>query len=136
MLRPVDGARAVRALETALAGRADVRVALLFGSTARDRATAQSDVDVAVLAPGVDLLALAADLGRAVVAEVDVVDLPSATIPLLSAIVRDGVRLHHATVGSEAAWRSVTLAMLETDGPGYERMSAAWLRRLAESRGG
>ena len=48
------------AIREALAGRADVRLALLFGSRARADARAESDVDVAVeTADGTDLLALA-----------------------------------------------------------------------------
>ena len=43
-----------------LAGRADIRVAILFGSQARGAARPDSDVDIAVDAPGVDVLSLGA----------------------------------------------------------------------------
>ena len=112
-----------------------MRVAILFGSTARDRTTDASDVDVAVLAPRVDLLALAGDLSRALGHDVDIVDLRTDSIPLLSAIVRDGVPVHEGVRGAEAAWRSATLMALETDGPAYRRMSDAWLAALAAGRG-
>lgn len=66
-----------------LAGRTDVRVAMLFGSRARGTARADSDVDLAVEGPGVDLLTLGAELGGVLDLEVDVVDLEDASIPLL-----------------------------------------------------
>ena len=121
-------------LRRALAGRDDVHVALLFGSRARGRARPGSDVDLAVLAPGVDLLDLAANLTLGLDLEVHVVDLDldDASIPLLQAIVRDGIFVHEGRRGAAARWRSHTLAMLETDGPWYARMSEAWLRRVAE----
>jgi predicted nucleotidyltransferase len=78
-------------LEHALAGRAGVRLAVLFGSEARGTARDDSDVDVAVDAPGGDEIALAAELCDALGREVDVVSLGDASIPLLHAIVRDGV---------------------------------------------
>jgi predicted nucleotidyltransferase len=83
-------------LRSALAGREDVHLALLFGSRARGRARPDSDVDVAVLAPGVDLLDLTASLTLALDLEVQIVDLEEASIPLLQAILRDGIKVHEA----------------------------------------
>ena len=68
-------------------GRTDVRLALVFGSRAKGAARPTSDVDVAVHAPGVDPLGLAADLSRATGLEVDLVDLEDAGVPLLARIV-------------------------------------------------
>jgi len=119
-------------LQRALAGRDDVHVALLFGSRARGRARADSDVDLAVLAPGLDLLDLAANLSVALDLEVNVADLADASIPLLQAIVRDGILVHEGKRGAAARWRSHALTTLETDGPWYARMSEAWLRHVAE----
>lgn len=51
---PRDRAKAI--LRRVLAERADVRVAILFGSAARGTARADSDVDLAVHAPGTDLV--------------------------------------------------------------------------------
>jgi predicted nucleotidyltransferase len=121
-----------QSLHRALAGRDDVHVALLFGSRARGRARADSDVDLAVLAPGVDLLDLAANLSLVLDLEVHVADLDDASIPLLQAILRDGILIHEGKRGSAARWRSHTLTTLETDGPWYARMSEAWLRHVAE----
>jgi predicted nucleotidyltransferase len=120
------------ALGRALAGRTDVRVAMLFGSGARGTAHEPFDVDVAVEAPGVGLLELAASLGQALDREVDVVDIADATIPLLEEIVRDGIVVHEGTRGAGALLRSRTLAMLETDRPWSARMRRAWLARVRE----
>lgn len=117
-------------LTEALQGRDDVRLALLFGSFARGRHTAESDVDVAVLAPRTDLFALAARLSLALEHEVDVVSLDSLGLPLLAAILRDGVIVHEAARGIGAAWRARALTILETDRPWWERMRAAQARRL------
>jgi predicted nucleotidyltransferase len=76
VVRPGRGAAgtdpAIPAIRQVLRGRTDVRVAIVFGSRARSTATRASDVDVAVSAPGADLLQLAADLSRATGREVDV----------------------------------------------------------------
>ena|SRR5206468_1321121 len=114
-----------------LRGRTDVRLALVFGSRARGTAGLSSDIDVAVSAPGVDLLALAADLSRATGLDVDVLALEDAGIPLLSRIVGEGVLVHEARPGTAAKWRSHALMDLETDGPWFARMREAWLARVA-----
>ena len=122
---------AVRAIRECLLGRRDVRLALVFGSRARGIATPTSDVDVAVGAPGVDLLDLAAELSRAAGLEVDVVDLEHAGVPLLARIVREGVLVHERGLGTAATWRAQALADLETDVPWFARMREAWLARVA-----
>jgi predicted nucleotidyltransferase len=72
----------VTALRGALVRSHDIEPALLFGSFARGQERPDSDVDVAVLAPHLDFLALAADLADAVKREVDVVDISRAGYPL------------------------------------------------------
>ncbi len=118
-------------LRDALRGRDDVRLALLFGSEARGTAGPASDVDVAVLAPGVDLLTLAAQFREAVNREVDVVSLEDVNIPLLMELVRDAIVVHEGVRGASATWRFHALLTLETDGPWYRRMRDAFLARLA-----
>lgn len=76
-------------LEAALAGRPDVELAVVFGSVARGDAGPASDVDLAVRGD-VDRLTLGAEISLAVGREVDVVDLDTPDIVLLSEIVRDG----------------------------------------------
>jgi len=129
-----DGGRpdpTVQAIRECLRGRLDVRLALVFGSRARGTATPTSDVDVAVGAPGIDLLALAATLSKATGLEVDVVDLAHAGVPLLGRIVREGILVHEARPGTAATWRAQALADLETDAPWFARMREAWLARVA-----
>jgi predicted nucleotidyltransferase len=119
-------------LRTALQSRHDIRVALLFGSSARGSARLDSDVDVAVLAPAVDWLTLSADLSIALGRDVDVVPLETAGIPLVQEVLRDGIVVHEGEPGAAALFRSRALATLETDLPWFARMRDAWLRRVAE----
>ena len=121
----------VTQLGALLRGRGDIHLALLFGSTARNQAGPDSDVDVAVLAPGADLLALAARISEATEREVDIVDLDLATIPLLEELVKDALVIHEGRPGASASWRFHALLALETDGPGYRRMRDAFIARLA-----
>ena len=109
-----------------------MRLALLFGSWARNAANGASDVDVAVLAPGADLLGIAAALGREVGVDVDVVDIGAPTIPLMSELIDDGIVLYEKEPGDYASWRARTLVQLETDRPWYARMRDAWLTRVAD----
>jgi len=126
----------VETLRTALAGRRDVHLALLFGSRARGRGRPDSDVDVAYLGSDVDPLELAYRLSLAAHLEVDAVDLSNAGYPLKNAVLRDGVVLHQGEKGAEARWRSHAIMELELDRPGWERMRDAFLKRLAGSRHG
>jgi predicted nucleotidyltransferase len=119
-------------LRQVLAGRKDVRVAVLFGSEARETARGDSDVDVAVDAVGADILELAAALSEAVSREVDVVSLEDATVPLLEQLVRDGIVVYEGYPGAGALWRSRALTSLETDRPWFARMRDAWLARVRQ----
>lgn len=123
-------ALALEAVSRVLAGRADVEVALLFGSRARGDHRADSDVDVAVLGQ-VDRLTLAADLSRATGHEVEVVDLAAAGYPLLSAIVEDGVLVHEGVPDAHGRWRGHALSQLDLDRAWYERMRDGYLAKLA-----
>jgi predicted nucleotidyltransferase len=114
-----------------LAGFPEVRLALLFGSEARGTARTDSDVDVAVDAPSTSLGQLAAALSTRLGTEVDVVRLDTASIPLLEALIADGIVLHEAKPGAGALWRSRVLAQLETDRPWYRRQRDAWIQRVA-----
>jgi predicted nucleotidyltransferase len=124
------------ALGKVLADGGGVELALLFGSFARGRARADSDVDVAVGGRDIDLPGLAADLSAAVGREVDVVDLRDAGFPLTQALLRDAVVLYEARPGASASWRTRAILEVETDRPWYERMRDAYLARLAAGRHG
>ena len=119
-------------VRAALSGRDDVKLAIAFGSRVRGQARPDSDLDLAVLAPGADLLALRAHLSRAAGVEVDVVSLENATIPLLEAVVRDGQTLYEAAPGQLARFRFRALNELELDRPRFLRTRDAWLKRVAE----
>ncbi|HEY3234623.1 MAG TPA: nucleotidyltransferase domain-containing protein [Polyangiaceae bacterium] len=127
-----EAERLVETLRDALRGRGDVRLALLFGSLARREGTAHSDIDIAVYAPGGDLLELAAELSRHVDRELQLISLDDPGVPLLEELLRDGVIIHEGAPGQASAWRARTLSILETDRPWYARMRDAWLRRVAE----
>jgi predicted nucleotidyltransferase len=118
------------ALARALAGRADVAVALLFGSRARGNHRADSDVDLAVLG-NVDGLALGSDLSLAIGHEVEVLDLAAAGYPLLSAVVRDGVLVHEGVPAAYGSWRAHALSQLDLDRAWYARMQDGYLAKLA-----
>ena len=125
-----EGALRAR-LQCALAARAQVRLALMFGSYARGAAGADSDVDLAVDAVGEDLLSLAAALTAACGRQVDLVRLDDPGVPLLEELIRDAEVLYEAQPGQGAAWRAKVLSILETDRPWYARMRDAWLARVA-----
>jgi len=67
---------------------------------------------------------------------VDVVDLARAGYPLTQALLRDAIVLHEGEPGAAARWRTRAILDTETDRPWFERMSAAYLERLAEARHG
>ena len=127
-----DVSELAEALRQSLAGRPQVLLAILFGSEARGTARAESDVDVAVLAPGADLTRLEADLTHALGREIQVVSLEATSLPLLHAIVRDGIVVYQRRPIDEARWRAHALSELDTDWPSWQRMRDAVLARLAE----
>lgn len=75
---------------------------------------------------------VAAALSSRLGAEVDVVRLDTAIIPLLDALLADGIVMHESKPGAGALWRSRVLAQLETDRPWYHRQRDAWIQRVAE----
>ncbi len=117
-------------IRQALEGRTDIRVAVLFGSQARETARPDSDVDIAVIARDVDVLELGGMLSGVLWRDVDVVDLQAPPIPLLKRILKDGIVVHEGYRGAGASWRSKALCTLETDLPWFERMRDAWLERV------
>lgn len=76
------------------AGRPSVRLAFLFGSTALNRTSSESDVDIGVwLEDGREEELLWRDLSRYLEAEVDLVRLDQAPASLVSAILKRGISL-------------------------------------------
>lgn len=89
----------------------EVELLMLFGSQATGRATAASDVDLAVLAaPGTDLEALRlAAIRRLGTDRVDLVDLRRAPPLLAMAVARTGRCLHQKTGVELARFTSLAL---------------------------
>jgi predicted nucleotidyltransferase len=120
-------------VRAALAGDAGVELAIVFGSVARGDHSQNSDVDVAVLARSeTDLADVSARIAAHVGREVDVVLLRDAGVPLIDAILRDGVVVHEGRAGAGATWWARALMDREVDGPWYARMRDASLRRIAK----
>lgn len=108
-----------------------VKLALMFGSRATGKAREDSDLDLAIDAPGVDRAQIAARVSEALGLEVDVVSLNDVTIPLLRELIRDSQVVYEGARGNAASWRTRALCELETDGPWFDRMRDAWLRAVA-----
>lgn len=121
----------IAALRRTLVDRAGIRLAVLFGSRARGDARPGSDVDVAVLGDGIDSLRLAAELSRELGLDVDVVDLADPSIPLVRAVLRDGIPVHQSPVGAWGTFIAQSLCDLETDLPSFRRMQDAFVERVA-----
>jgi predicted nucleotidyltransferase len=122
-------------LQSKIAALPAVRLAVLFGSTARGEARLRSDVDLGVLLdPDTrDLrIHVEAELGRAAEREVDVIFLGDAPPLLRFEISRDGVLLFEREDG---LWTDFKVrAMVDWwDWAPYARMfTAAAVRRLRE----
>lgn len=90
-----------RTLKETLAEHGGIRLAILFGSHATGRATANSDLDLAVrtTAPldAVEKIALIEKLAASTGLPIDLIDLSHAGEPLLGQILKHGIRL----VGSD-----------------------------------
>lgn len=84
-------------LKATLAGHGGIRLAILFGSRAPGRATANSDLDLAVRAAApldaAEKIALIEKLAAATGMPVDLIDLNRVGEPLLGQILKHGVRL-------------------------------------------
>jgi predicted nucleotidyltransferase len=108
-----------------------VRLAILFGSLATGRATAESDLDLAVLMdaplPAETKMALIADLSLAIGRPVDLIDLKTTGEPLLGQILKHGVRLF----GSESDYADLIKRHLfdEADFTPYRRRILTERRR-------
>jgi predicted nucleotidyltransferase len=108
-----------------------IRLAILFGSLATGRATAASDLDLAVLmdAPlsAATRMALIGDLSLAIGRPVDLIDLKTTGEPVLGQILKHGVRLF----GSESDYAELIKRHLfdEADFTPYRRRILTERRR-------
>ena len=119
-------------IQKVLAQHGGIRLAILFGSLAKGRATAESDLDLAVLMD-VSLsvetkMALIGDLSQAMGRPVDLIDLRVTGEPILGQILKYGVRL----LGSDTDYAELIKRHLfdEADFMPYRRRILAE-RRLA-----
>lgn len=120
-------------VQPVFAARPTVDVAILFGSVAKGRARPDSDVDIAVVGAGADVLELIVALNDALGRPADVVKLTSqSSTTLLHQIVRHARRLYERERGGYARFISRSLCDLETDRPAIRRMYAASMRQIAE----
>jgi predicted nucleotidyltransferase len=124
------------ALRQALEGDETVALAVLFGSFAKGRAHAASDVDVAIV-PARDLslegeAALVARLERATGRTVDLVRLDRTEDLVLRREVALGALLWETNAGAFARFRAeAVVAWLDFE-PVYTRATKLYLQRVAE----
>jgi len=100
----------VEALRKVLSGVSGVKLALLFGSFARDSPSPLSDLDFAVMG-NIDEVELIMSVSRAVslpVERIDIVRIESAPLKVLKNILRDGILIH----GDEAIYRQLIFKVL------------------------
>lgn len=118
-------------IQQILTRRGRIRLAILFGSLAKGRATPESDLDLAVLmdAPlsAETKMALIGDLSQAVGRPVDLIDLHVTGEPILGQILKYGVRL----LGSDTDYAELIKRHLfdEADFMPYRRRILAERRR-------
>jgi predicted nucleotidyltransferase len=121
----------VAKLKDALSRELGVACAMVFGSRARGTHRDGSDLDLAIVGRGVDRFELGARLSILLDLEIDVVDLDDANIPLLRAVVDDGVPVSSNLPGALGSFYSRALLELDFDGPLYDRMARGYLAALA-----
>lgn len=119
-------------IQEVLSQHGGIRVAILFGSLAKGRATPESDLDLAVLMDvplsAETKMALIGDLSQAMGRPVDLIDLSVTGEPILGQILKYGVRL----LGSDTDYAELIKRHLfdEADFMPYRRRILAE-RRLA-----
>ena len=119
-------------IQKVLAQHGGIRLAILFGSLAKGRATPESDLDLAVLMDvplsAETKMALIGDLSQAMGRPVDLIDLSVTGEPILGQILKYGVRL----LGSDTDYAELIKRHLfdEADFMPYRRRILAE-RRLA-----
>lgn len=133
-VKPMDDT--VGALRGVLEAQPEVRLAYLFGSTARGEATARSDLDVAVLAPalGCDAeMRLRETLSSAAGRSVDLVLLGEAPPLLCREIIREGVVLLCRAEDEQAGFE-LSAIMRYLDTRHLRELQYAYLRGRVEAQ--
>ena len=125
----------LEALRKTLEAQPAVRLAVLFGSMARGRSSARSDVDLALRLVRDDAAArreVVAAAGRATGREIDVVDLDAAPPLLRFQIARDGVVLVEREPRLWTRFKARAMVDWWDWAPTARRIHAAYVRRLRE----
>jgi hypothetical protein len=122
----------VARLRSALADLPQVRLAILFGSTARGSASRSSDLDVGLIVTGsvVDRDVAHRALRRAAGDALDLVDLTTAPPLLRFEIARDGVVLAEAETGAWADFKAHAMIDWWDFAPTARMIAAAAAARL------
>jgi predicted nucleotidyltransferase len=113
----------------------EVRLAVLFGSTARGQARKDSDVDLGLLLKPVsrsERLHVEAELARAAGREVDFIRLDEAPPLLRFEITREGVVLLEREEGLWASFKAKAMVDWWDWAPYARRIEGAAIRRLRE----
>ena len=119
------------ALRSALQDDPDVRLAVVFGSTARGTPARRSDLDLGIMGvPASRLPALAVRLARMAGREVDLIPLDTAPPLLRVEIARDGILLLERDPGLWSAFRARAMVDWWDWAPLARRFGAAAVARL------
>jgi uncharacterized protein len=113
----------------------EVKLAVLFGSTARGQERKGSDVDLGLLLEPVSRpvrLHIEAELARAAAREVDFIDLDEAPPLLRFEITRDGVVLFEREEGLWTRFKAKAMVDWWDWAPYARRIEGAAIRRLRE----
>jgi predicted nucleotidyltransferase len=125
-------------LKRVAASRPEIRLAVVFGSTARGEAGARSDVDLGVLldpySPSLRFR-VEAELGRAAGRPVDVVLLDEAPPLLRFEITRDGLLLFERDEGLWTAFRTRAMVDWWDWAPTARKIHRIAIQRLKERAG-
>jgi uncharacterized protein len=129
----------LEALRRCLAGRTDLRFVVVFGSFAKGKAHAGSDVDLAIVPVGPfsvhDEGDLAEVVSRATGRELDLVRLDRTEDIVLRREIAHGELVWESERGAFAAFRARAQVEWLDFEPVYTRATALYLRRVAEGRG-
>ncbi len=129
----------LEALRGCLAGRTDLRFVVLFGSFAKGKAHAGSDVDLAIVPVGPFSLSDEGDLAevvaRATGRELDLVRLDRTEDIVLRREIAHGELVWESEAGAFAVFRARAQVEWLDFEPVYTRATALYLRRVAEGRG-
>ena len=135
----IPGVPQYPALARVLSARADVRLAVLFGSNANGQTHAESDVDIAILPAGDPPLAwelsLQGDSEAACGRTVDLVRLDQANDLVRWHVARDGILVCEASPGLFRLFRANAAIEHDEFGPRFALAAETYRRAIIAGRG-